>query len=75
MKINTLNASGSIQIGDHNTQHIAMTIQSLVQQIEASDFSDEDKKEAKSRLAKFLEHPLLCSLLGSTVGSLVAALK
>ena len=75
MKIGTVNTSGQTQIGDHNTQHIEMTFQSLVQQIEASTFSDEEKIEAKSLLAKFLNHPITSSILGGVAGSLISSLK
>lgn len=58
----------AVQIGDHNTQQITATIQMLVQRIEESDTSPENKDEAKSLLQKFLAHPLVSSIIGASIG-------
>jgi len=68
-----VNITGShgIQVGDHNTQSITRNLTSIVNEIDSSDASQEEKEEAKSRLAKFLEHPLTCSILGGAVAGAV----
>ncbi|GLH25588.1 hypothetical protein ENT52713_29840 [Enterobacter sp. 200527-13] len=70
MQIATLNVHGPAQVGSGNTQNIHNVFNQLLQQIEASSASDEEKQEAKSRLAKFLEHPLVGSIVGGLAGSL-----
>lgn len=70
MQIATLNVHGPAQVGNGNTQNIHNVFNQLLQQIEASSASEEEKQEAKSRLAKFLEHPLVGSIVGGLAGSL-----
>ncbi|KHT22172.1 MULTISPECIES: hypothetical protein [Pectobacterium] len=70
MQIATLNVHGPAQVGNGNTQNISNVFNQLLQQIEDSSASDEEKQEAKSRLAKFLEHPLVGSIVGGLAGSL-----
>lgn len=62
-----IHSAQAVQIGDHNTQQITATIQMLVQKIESSDASESEKNEAKSRLQKFLEHPLVAAIVGATI--------
>ena len=68
-----INISGpsSVQIGDHNTQHIMNVFEGLVKVIESADASDDEKHEAKGRLRDFLKHPLVVSVLGSAAASIV----
>lgn len=70
MQIATLNVHGPAQVGNGNTQNIHNVFNQLLQQIEESDSSDEEKNEAKSRLANFLKHPLVGSIVGGLAGSL-----
>ncbi|WP_454889073.1 hypothetical protein [Serratia quinivorans] len=70
MQIATLNVHGPAQVGNGNTQNIHNVFNQLLQQIEESSASAEEKQEAKSRLAKFLEHPLVGSIVGGLAGSL-----
>lgn len=51
---------------------VATFEQNLLKRIETSDHSDQEKKEAKSKLKEFLEHPLLSAALEAVLG---AALK
>lgn len=76
MKSTTINIHNStgVQVGDYNTQHIQATFSELIQRIEQSSASPSDKAEAKSRLAAFLEHPLVNSVLGSAAGVVLTAL-
>ena len=59
-----INISGSnVAIGDSNTQTLNIQFDKIVQAIDHSSASDAEKKEAKSLLTKFLEHPLVKKLL------------
>jgi hypothetical protein len=51
-------------------QNIHNAFNQLLQRIDDAQASDADKAEAKSRLAKLLEHPLVGSVLGGVAGSL-----
>jgi len=75
MQIATLNVHGPAQVGNGNVQNVHNVFNQLLQQIDDSDASPEDKKEAKSRLAKFLEHPLVGSILGGLAGSLTGMMQ
>lgn len=68
-----INISGaqSVQIGDYNTQNIVNSFEALVKLIDASGASAAEKKEAKSRLRQFLEHPLTVSVVGAVAGSVL----
>lgn len=71
----TYNISGTnVQVGNHNAQHITASFQTLLSDIEKSDFSTADKAEAKSRLMKVLESPVVLSLLGPAAQALIAYL-
>ncbi|MBU9813406.1 hypothetical protein J1781_00795 [Rahnella sp. C60] len=70
MQIATLNVNGPAQVGNGNTQNIHNVFNQLVKNIEDSSASDEDKSEAKSRLASLLEHPLVTSIIGGVAGSI-----
>lgn len=76
MKSTTINIHNStgVQVGDYNTQHIEATFNELIQRIEQSSASPAEKTEAKGRLAAFLEHPLVSSVLGGAAGSVLGAL-
>lgn len=70
--IGTLNSSGVAQIGNNNMLNIENMLISLVEQIEKSDATVEEKKEAKSKFKAFLEHPLTCSILGASIGAVLS---
>lgn len=76
MKSTTINIHNStgIQVGDYNTQHIQATFNDLIQQIEQSSASSAEKADAKSRLATFLKHPLVTTVLGSAATVVLGAL-
>lgn len=65
----SFHGSQSVQIGDHNVQHITNTFNELIQKINSSSASESEKQEAKSLLNQFLTHPLVVSILGSAVGA------
>ena len=70
MQIATLNVHGPAQVGNGNVQNIHNVFNQLLQKIDESGATDEDKTEAKNRLTKFLEHPLVGSIVGGLSGSL-----
>ena len=69
-KNQTINISGSsgFQVGDHNSQSIKIGIEALVQEIDSSSASADDKAEAKSLVRKVLEHPLVSAIVGGAIG-------
>jgi len=69
-----IGSAHAIQIGDHNVQHLASALQSLVSAVEESDFEPAEKKEAKSRLSAFLKHPAVTAALGAGAGALIKSL-
>ncbi|MDR6742023.1 hypothetical protein RJO15_21070 [Herbaspirillum huttiense F1] len=70
MQIATLNVHGPAQVGNGNVQNIETVFNQLVQKIDESSASEDEKKEAKGRLTEFLRHPLVASILGGLAGSL-----
>jgi len=70
----TINIHGSrnFQIGNNNSQVIQDAVQTLTKYIDESESSQAEKEDAKSRLQKFLEHPLLSAVLS---GVIAASLK
>ncbi|WP_081075061.1 RIP homotypic interaction motif-containing protein [Burkholderia stagnalis] len=71
----TINNSQGIQIGDYNVQHIASSLQGLVQMIEKSTAAPEEKEAAKGLLIKLLESPVIASVLGGVTAGVTAYLK
>ena len=61
----------NVQIGDHNIQNITNTFNELIQKIDSSTASEIEKQEAKSLLNQFLSHPLVVSIIGSTLGAAI----
>jgi hypothetical protein len=72
--ISVSNSQG-IQIGDYNTQNIVDSLKVVIEQINKGPGSLEEKKEAKSRLLAFIEHPLTAAVIGGAVGGLAGLLK
>ena len=68
-KVQNINFHGSsnVQIGDHNTQNIINVFNDLIQKIESSSASEEEKNTAKSLLGEFLKHPLVTSIVGAVL--------
>lgn len=64
----------SVQIGDHNTANISNSFQSLINEINNSNATPEQKTEAKSRLKAVIESPLFNTILGSSAAALIAML-
>jgi len=72
INIGTLNSNGVAQIGNNNVLNIENMLINLVEQIEKSDATDDEKKQAKSKLKAFLEHPVTKTILGASVGVILA---
>lgn len=66
------NPTGPVQIGDHNVA-ISGAITLLIEQIEKSSASEAEKTEAKSRIHRMLEHPLVSAIAGAVAGGVVNA--
>ncbi|GEM_PF-837736 len=62
--IGELHAYGPAQFGNNNTQNIENIFTEIIEKIDQTDASDDEKQEAKSRLKVFLEHPLTNTALG-----------
>jgi len=71
----TVSSSSHVQMGDGNVQVDDITIQKLVAAIDHSNALDGDKAEAKSRLAKFLEHPLVNTITGKLIPDIGQIMK
>lgn len=72
--IGAIHVAGSAQVGDGNTQNIYNVFQEVIDKIDRAEATQEEKAEAKSLLAKFLEHPLTYSVVGGVAGSLTGLL-
>ena len=59
-----VNNSSNVQIGDDNSISSLLKIKELNTAIDHSEFSAQEKAEAKSLLSKFLEHPVTAAILG-----------
>jgi hypothetical protein len=71
----SISNSQGFQVGDHNTQNIIDSFKDMIERIERSSATPEEKKEAKSRLRAFLEHPLTSAIIGGAAGGLTGLLK
>ena len=65
---------GPTQIGNNNTQNIEGIFEYLINEIDSSDVSEEQKKEAKNLLQKALENPVTSAIIGSGVGAIISML-
>jgi len=62
---------GNTQIGNNNVQNITIdqVVERLVHEIDTANSSQTEKQEAKWRLARFLEHPIIAPLISSGLAS------
>jgi hypothetical protein len=69
----TFNITGAqnVQIGDHNVQNVVSVLKSLSAEIDNSDASVEEKRDAKQRLHEFLKHPIISGALGGATGQII----
>lgn len=62
--IGEVHAYAPAQFGNNNTQNIENIFTTIIEKIDQADASDVEKREVKSRLKAFLEHPLTNTALG-----------
>lgn len=67
----TVTKSTNVQIGNVNIQTETITIGEIIAAIAKSNASEKEKNDAKSILKRFLEHPLVTSILGGVSGSVL----
>lgn len=70
-----INNSQGFQIGDGNVQHIASSIQGLIEKIDSANVSPAEKIEAKSLRQKVMTNPVVAAILGGAAGGLIELLK
>ncbi|MFV3372473.1 RIP homotypic interaction motif-containing protein [Pseudomonas sp. NY15435] len=71
----TIQHSNGIQIGDHNTQHLQMVLEEVLQRIEDSGASRAEVEEVKNILTSFLKHPLTVSVVGAALPTALGLLS
>lgn len=74
MTIGNMTINGPAQVGNGNSMNIENAFNEIISAIDASKGSQEEKEEAKSRFARFLEHPLVASIVGGAASGLVSKL-
>ena len=60
--------NANVQIGNDNVQNISNVFKFMIEQIDKSNATKDEKRGAKEYLKKFIEHPLVNTILG-TAGS------
>lgn len=66
--------NANVQVGNYNVQSISNVFKFMIEQIEKSDATNEEKHSAKESLKKFIEHPLVNTILGTAGGALTSLL-
>ncbi len=67
--------NANIQVGNNNVQNISNVFKFIVEQIDKSNAPNEEKRSAKENLKKFIEHPLVNTILGTAGGTLTSLLQ
>jgi len=62
--------SSNVQVGNANIQDVSIQIEKIINAIDQSKASEREKAEANSLLKKFLEHPLVTSILGERASNI-----
>lgn len=68
------NPSAPVQVGGYNVA-VVHAIGQLIEQIEKSDAPEAEKAEAKSRIHRMLEHPLVAAVVGAIAGGIANAVS
>lgn len=71
--VNISNSTG-IQVGDHNTMALDLHVAQIVEAIERSSSSAEQKAATKSKLKDFLSHPVVVAVIGNVSQTLLSKL-
>lgn len=66
--------NANVQIGNDNVQNISNVFKFMIEQIDKSNATSEEKHSAKESLKKFIEHPLVNTILGTAGGALTSLL-
>ena len=64
-----------VQIGNDNVQNISNVFKFMIEQIDKLNATSEEKHSAKEMLKKFIEHPLVNTILGTAGGALTSLLR
>ncbi|MCU6236790.1 hypothetical protein KWH75_06870 [Morganella morganii] len=67
-------AATNVQVGNNNTQSIQQGFEDLIDKLNKSNISEEDKKSAKLTLRSVLNNASIASILGGTVSGLLSLL-
>lgn len=67
--------NASVQVGDNNVQNISNAFRFMIEQIDNSNATSDEKYSAKELLKKFIEHPLVNTILGTVGGVLTSLLR
>ncbi len=70
-----INNPYQVQIGNHNTQNMNVLFDTLIEAVNNSETSENEKKEAKGILKKLVEHPVFKSLIGTGIDLLTKKLE
>ena len=73
-EINIINSQG-FQIGDFNTQEIGKGFEELINKINTSNYSDDEKSEAKKTIKSLFENPVVAAILGGVASGLMSSLS
>lgn len=68
--VNNISGSSNFALGNHNNFTVNQYISNLINQIENSNGTDEQKEEAKSLLKRFAEHPLVAAIAGGVLSGI-----
>ena len=74
INIGTINSSGQFQVGHSNSQQYEIKLKNLIEEIDCSNNSQEEKKQAKQALKNFINQPIVTAILGAATGSLLSLL-
>ncbi|HUK99664.1 MAG TPA: hypothetical protein VLX29_02280, partial [Nitrospirota bacterium] len=66
----SVHSSSNVQIGNANVQDLSIHIGKIISAIDGSNATEGEKREAKSLLKEFLEHPLVTSIAGGLASQL-----
>ena len=66
--------NANVQIGNDNVQNISNVFKFMIEQIDKSNATKDEKRGAKEYLKKFIEHPLVNTILGTAGGALTSLL-
>jgi len=65
---------GNVVVGNNNQQTVIHVFQEILTKIDGSKAPEAEKAEAKSRLLRFFEHPVVKEVEGAVAGAVIKAL-